>query len=167
MVICGGGIFSLKYFLVLILRLCTDFEPPMYAETGGVVGGWWVGGKLVCKTILVFYFGPNQAYGLGLRLQQSRTISDLIFWYFNMLFWNGFGVSNGLNFWLSVWQQIFRPWYFFLIFLDLNSSTIFMLLVWHWWPSSLRCYGFDFISIYFYPKCQKALCHWNVNDVYI
>ena len=32
-------------------------------------GGRWV----VCKPILVFYFGPNQALGLGLRLGPSRT----------------------------------------------------------------------------------------------
>ena len=33
---------------------------------------WWV-----CKAILVFYFGPDQALGLGLRLGPSRTISNL------------------------------------------------------------------------------------------
>ena len=31
---------------------------------------WWV----VCKPILVFYFGPNLVVGLGLRLGPSRTI---------------------------------------------------------------------------------------------
>jgi hypothetical protein len=31
------------------------------------VGGW------VCKPILVFYFGPNQTFGPGLRLGPSRT----------------------------------------------------------------------------------------------
>ena len=33
-----------------------------------------VGGFVVCKPILVFYFGPNQALGLELRLGPSRTI---------------------------------------------------------------------------------------------
>ena len=53
---------------MLKLRLCTDFEPPMYAGTGTKV---CVGGGWVCKPILVFYFGPNQAFGLGLRLGPS------------------------------------------------------------------------------------------------
>jgi hypothetical protein len=38
-----------------------------------VVGGggwWWV---VVCKPNLVFYFGPNQALGLGMGLGPSRT----------------------------------------------------------------------------------------------
>jgi hypothetical protein len=30
----------------------------------------WV---VVCKPILVFYFGPNLAFGLGLRLGPSQT----------------------------------------------------------------------------------------------
>ena len=33
-----------------------DFEPPMYADTGKKFVCW-----VVCKPILVFYFGPNQA----------------------------------------------------------------------------------------------------------
>ena len=38
---------------------------------------WWVsgGGWVVCKPILVFYFGPNKAFGHGLRLGLSRKIS--------------------------------------------------------------------------------------------
>ena len=35
---------------------------------------WVVGGWVVCKAILVFYFGPDKALGLGLRLGPSRTI---------------------------------------------------------------------------------------------
>ena len=37
------------------------------------VGGWVGGWVVVCKAILVFYFGPNQDFGLGLRLGPSRT----------------------------------------------------------------------------------------------
>ena len=32
---------------------------------------------VVCKPILVFYFGPNQTFGLGLKLGQSRTIEEM------------------------------------------------------------------------------------------
>ena len=51
----------------------TEFETHMYTGTGkkSVCGGrWWV-----CKPILVFYFGPNQAFDLGL----SRTTSAKIY----------------------------------------------------------------------------------------
>ena len=33
---------------------------------------------VVCKLILMFYFGPNQAYGLELRLGPSRTKNELL-----------------------------------------------------------------------------------------
>ena len=44
----------------------------MYPGTGlkVCVGGWGVG-------ILVLYFGPGQAFGLGLRLGPSRTKTGL------------------------------------------------------------------------------------------
>jgi hypothetical protein len=42
-------------------------------DLGG--GGWW---WVVCKPILVFSFGPNQALGLGLRLGPIRTKT----WYY-------------------------------------------------------------------------------------
>ena len=46
----------------------------MYAGTVTkvCVDGWWDG--WLCKPILVFYFGPNQAFGLGLRMGPSQTI---------------------------------------------------------------------------------------------
>ena len=57
------------------LRLTAEFELPLYPGTGEnfcvVGGGWW---WWVCKPILVFYFGPNQALGLRLRLGPSQTI---------------------------------------------------------------------------------------------
>ena len=43
---------SLKYFLILKLRLCTDSELCV------------VVGVVVCKTVSVFSFGPNQALDL-------------------------------------------------------------------------------------------------------
>ena len=56
------------------MSLYVEFHPPGLPGTGQkvyvVVGGWWV-----CKAILVFYFGPDQALGLGLRLGPSRTIN--------------------------------------------------------------------------------------------
>ena len=41
---------------------------------------WWVGGCVgwLCNPILVFYFGPNQAFGLVLRLGPSRTIENCL-----------------------------------------------------------------------------------------
>ena len=45
----GEGIFSLKFLLMLLLRLYTDLERPLYAGTGKTVcvvvggGGGWVG----------------------------------------------------------------------------------------------------------------------------
>ena len=33
---------------------------------------------VVCKVVLVFYFGPNQALGLGLKLGPSRTYTYTI-----------------------------------------------------------------------------------------
>ena len=60
-----------------------------------MVGGWWV----VCKAILVFYFGPDQALGLGLRLGPSRTISSVnkvLSKYFTGFFsWVDLGVTVG------------------------------------------------------------------------
>ena len=32
---------KLKYFLNLVLRLYTDYEPPLYARTGQTVLWWW------------------------------------------------------------------------------------------------------------------------------
>ena len=55
---------------MLILRLYTDSYLPMYPGSGKKVCLVVV----VCKPILVFYFGPNQALGLELRLGPSRTI---------------------------------------------------------------------------------------------
>ena len=60
-----------KSFLMPLLSLHTEFELPMYPGTRYEV---WVVGCVVCKPILVFYFGPNLAFGLGLRLGPSRTI---------------------------------------------------------------------------------------------
>ena len=37
-------------------------------------------------------------------------------WYFSKLFWNGIEFPNGVQFLLSVWQQLVWPWYFFPIF---------------------------------------------------
>ena len=62
---------------MLLLRLYIDCETHVYAGTGKkvcVVGGGWV-----CKPILVFSFGPNQAFGLGLGLGPSRTILKINF----------------------------------------------------------------------------------------
>ena len=48
-----GGRFSLKHFLIFILRLCTDFEPPMYTGTGqNVCVG--VGGVLTYFSVLIW-----------------------------------------------------------------------------------------------------------------
>ena len=51
----------------------------MYAGTSEkvcVVGGWWwVVVVVVCKPILVFSFGPDQALGLELGLGPRRTIN--------------------------------------------------------------------------------------------
>ena len=55
--------FDLKNMAILIQRLYTDFEPPMYAVTG----------KQVCVVVvLVFSFG-----GPGLRLGSSQMIYRL------------------------------------------------------------------------------------------
>ena len=41
-----------------------------------VVVGGWVGGLVVCKPILVFSFGPNQAHGLGTKPNQFLNIGS-------------------------------------------------------------------------------------------
>ena len=57
-----GGL-SLKLTSFLKLRLYNDSERCMYLGVIQRLCGVWV---VVCKPILVFYFGPNQALGLGL-----------------------------------------------------------------------------------------------------
>ena len=85
------GFYSLNPFLHLLqcyLLSLTLVYPEIglpFVVCGGC--GW------VCKPILVFYFGPNQAFGLGLRLGPSRTINGII--YFS---WFGLGWGLGLGF---------------------------------------------------------------------
>jgi hypothetical protein len=71
-------------------------------------GGWWLV-VVVCKPILVFSFGPNQAFGLGLGLGPSWTKSAYLYaWYITnvkqyLLFWIktklscGFVLSSSLK----------------------------------------------------------------------
>ena len=58
-------------FLMLLIKLYTDFEPPMYDGTGQtqfvVVVGWWC----FINLFLVFYFSPNQAFG---QIETQNTL---------------------------------------------------------------------------------------------
>jgi hypothetical protein len=65
-----------------VLSSHTEFELAVYPGTGLKV--CVVVGECVRKPILVFYFGPNQAFGLRLRLGPSRTIcSQVKYWVYD------------------------------------------------------------------------------------
>jgi hypothetical protein len=67
LVFCGGGAGGggfIKSFNIYVLILHTEFQLAMYFGTG--------------YKVCVFYFGPGQALGLGLRLGQSQTIQILV-----------------------------------------------------------------------------------------
>ena len=121
----------------------------------------------------VFAHSDRDLWRSSIRYEIKYLISDLIFWY-DILKWNW--VLKLSSFWASVWQQMVRPCHFFAIFLDFNSSPIFMLWGWHYWPSSheswikgchnflytctaynFLCYSLDFIHLYVSRMSESAV----------